>query len=299
MGTLKSDISRFIVAGVNDIFTKNWESYPVQHSTYTTAKKATKETMIYDSVGNLKPAVTMQESEAFQYGKVNQAYETRITVEQIGNGISYSLKGRKFDLYNTIDESKVKELAHTMRDIEEEKAADPWNDAFTVNLADGVPMCSNSKPLLHVPGQFNDTLTTGACTGASGYDNIKLGVKMFSRFKNHQNKPMKSYPDKILTHEVQMMDLEEILSAQKVAYEFSNTPNKLPKLSPVYSRWLDSETAWFLIDSRFEHVLWLTHTGITMEWEENFQNKDLEGTIYELVAAGALPNIGVVGSLGT
>lgn len=297
--TQLSDISRFIVAGVDDIFTTNWEAYPTQYPQYTTAKKATKETMIYDSVGNLAPAVEMQESQAFSFNKISQAWQTTIKMKQIGNGYSVSLKARKYDLYGAVEESKIKELAHTMRDKEEEEAIQPWNDAFTVNLADGAPMCSNSKPLYNLPGQFNDTLATGACTGVSGYDNIKAGVKMFSQFKNHQGKPKKCSPSKIFTNEINMMDLEEVLEAKMKPFEMSNTPQKLPKLIPVYSRWLTSETAWFLIDDMYNPVYRHVHTGITMDWEENFQNKDLEGTIYELIGTGALQNtFGVVGSQG-
>lgn len=297
--TSLSDISRFIVAGVDDIFTANYEAYPTQYPQYTVARKATKETMIHDGIGNLAPAVEMQESEDFSYNKLTQTWQTTIKMKQIGNGFSVSLKARKFNLYDALDEGKIKELAHTIRDKEEEEAIEPWDDAFTVNQADGYPICSDTKPLYNTTAT-NDTLATGSCTGASGYDNIKAAVKLFSSMKNHQGKPKATYPNKIFTKDINMMDLEEVLDAKMKPFEQSNTPQRLPKLTPIYTRWLTSDTAWFLLDDKYNPVIRYTHTGITQDTEEDFDNKDLKMTIYELLATGAIvATFGTVGSLGT
>jgi hypothetical protein len=182
-----------------------------------------------------------------------------------------------------------------MRELEETNAIRPWNEAFDTALADGVPLCSNSKPLFNVPGTFNDTLITGAMTP----DNIKAAVQQFTLFKNHQAGQMKSVPDRIFTHAYNMITVEEILASQKKAYEFSNTENKLPNLKGVYSHYISNRSAWFLEDSSYDHVLiqWFMKTEFDFD-EDKRSTKNVYLNAVSIYQTGALPNIGIVGSSG-
>jgi hypothetical protein len=142
----------------------------------------------------------------------------------------------------------------------------------------------------------NDTLTTGGITP----DNIKAAVQMFSAFKNHQGKPFRVFPDQLLTHEFNMITVEEVLDSRNKAYELSNTENKIPKMKAAYSRYLASTAAWFLRDTSIDHAVIQFFTGHRnkMDWEENFQNKNVQGTIYFLGNSAGLPRPGIVGSAG-
>lgn len=68
-----------IVAGQKEIFMKNFESFPIEYTAFTTPKKATKKTETYDTMGNLPAASEKIEGGNIQYGKVEQAYQTSIT----------------------------------------------------------------------------------------------------------------------------------------------------------------------------------------------------------------------------
>ena len=54
--TLTSDISRMLEAGITDVFTDNFDNYPIEYTGFTTAETADKETMIYDSMCNISGA---------------------------------------------------------------------------------------------------------------------------------------------------------------------------------------------------------------------------------------------------
>jgi len=294
--TQLSNISRALVLGVHDWFTANFDAYAVQYPQFCKVVTSTLETEKYDSMANLAPVTEMAEGANFAYGNVEQAYETQVQNKKFGGGIQFTLESMAYDKYKLTVEAKAKELIHIIRDKEEELGVKAYNEAFTVNLADGVPLCDNSHPLFNVSGT-NDTLTTGALTP----DNVKVGVQMFSQFKNHQGKPMRAFPNQLMTHEYNMITVEEILMSQNKAYEFSNTENKLPPLRAAYSRYLTSTTAWFLRDTRFDHSVLQFYQGHRnkMDWDEDFENKNLKGTIYFLGNAAGLPRPGIVGSLGT
>ncbi len=294
--TMTSDISRMIVAGQKEIFLRNFDSYPIEYPAFTAAKKATKKVESYDSMGNLAAAEEKQEGAAIQYGKVEQAYQTTITNKTWANGYEVTLEATKYDLYGVVNSARAKELARTMREAEEGRAIARFDNAFTVNLADGAPLCTASRPLFNVPGSFNDTLTTGPLSP----DNLKTGINKFPLFKNHQGGPMKARVTDGLTHWVNMIDVEEIMASTLKAHELSNTSNKLPKISWHYSTYLASQTAWFLWDKSFDHVLFQTFMKTVFDSDEDkISTKNLYLNSIAIYETGTLPNIGIIGSLGT
>ncbi len=295
--TMTDDVSRMITAGQKQIFTDNFDSYPIEYPSFTTDKKAIKKTETYDSMGNLKPAAIKPEGDSITYGKVRQAYQTSITNATVANGFEVSLEATKYDLYGVVNSIEAKELARTMREEEEDRAITRWDNAFTTNLADGVPLCSNSKPLLEVPTKYNDTLATSS--SLTNPDNHKTMIQMFSEFKNHQGGPVKSYPNKGMTHIVNMLDIEEIYGSSNKANEISNTKNVLPKMNWVYSTYLTSQTAWFMWDTKFEHVLfqWFMKTEFDSD-EDKTGTKNLYLNAIAIYQTGTLPNVGIVGNQG-
>jgi hypothetical protein len=294
---ITSDISRMIVAGQKEIFNKNFDAFPIEYPAFTTEKTATKETETYDSMGNLKAAAVKPEGDAITYGKVRQAYQTSIKNQTVANGYEVSLEATKYDLYGQVNSIKAKELARTMREYEESVAVAGINNAFATNLADGVPLCSNSKPLLEVVGVFNDTLATASTL--TDPDNHKTMIQMFSAFKNHQGGPMKSYPTNGLTHFQNMMDIEEIYGSSNKANEFSNTKNVLPKIKWVYSTYMSDTNAWFMWDSKYEHIImqWFMKTVFDND-EDKISTKNIYMNALAMYAAGTLGNIGIVGNAG-
>ena len=293
--TMTADISRMIVAGQKEIFLKNHESFPIEYTEFTTPKKATKETETYDSMGNLQAASQKAEGGPISYGKVGQAYQTSIKNLTWANGYSVTLEATKYDLYSVINSVKAKELARTMREAEEARAVRWIDNAFATNLADGVPLCTNSRPLVNVVGTLNDTLTTGGLTP----DNLKTARQMFARFKNHAGGPMKSKATDGLTHAVNMQTVEEITASNNKAYELSNTANKVLKVNWHYSTYMSSESAWFLWDNAFEHILFQTFMKTTFDSDEDkISTKNLYLNSISIYETGTLPNIGLVGSTG-
>ncbi len=294
--TMTSDISRMIVAGQKEIFLKNHDSFPLEYTEFTTPKKANKKTETYDSMGNLQAAAEKLEGASISYGSVGQAYQTSITNKTWTNGYSVTLEATKYDLYGTINSVKAKELARTMREAEEARAVRWVDNAFATNLADGAPLCTNSRPLHDVPGSYNDTLTTGALNP----DNLKIARQMFARFKNHAGGPMKSKATDGLTHSVNMQTVEEITASNNKAYELSNTANKVLRVNWHYSTYMSSETAWLLWDSAFEHILfqWFMKTAFDSD-EDKISTKNLYLNSIAIYESGCLPNIGLIGSQGT
>lgn len=288
---ITTDISRMIVAGQKEIFTKNFESYPIEYTWFTTPKGANKETETYDSMGNLKAAGQKVEGDNITYGKVRQAYQTSIKNLTWANGFEVTVEATKYDLYGVINSIKAKELSRTMRTLEEENAIYWVDNALTVNLADGVPLASAAKPLVDSVS-VNSTLCTASSLAVPA--NHKTMINAFYAFKNHAGKPMKSSPKKGMTHFVNQLTIEEIYGSINRANEMSNTKNVLPKLSWGYSTFMSSQTAWMMWDSDYEHILFQTFEGTVFDSDtDKIYTKNMYMNAIAMYQTGCLPNIGI------
>jgi hypothetical protein len=286
-----------IVAGQKEIFMDNFDAFPIEYKDFVTMKKATKKAETYDSMGNLQSASEKVEGDAIQYGKVRQAYQTTITNKTWANGYSVSMESVKYDLYGVIQSSRAKELARTMRENEEREAIAEWDNAFATNLADGVPLCSNSRPCIDAIGVTNDTLATASSLQTP--ENHKTMIKMFADFKNHAGGKIKAFPNKGMTHVYNMMDIEEVYGSDKKANELSNTKNSLPRISWVYSTYLADTNAWFMWDTKYENVLFQKFMDTEFGSDEDkISTKNLYLNAIAIYKAGTLPAIGIVGNQG-
>jgi hypothetical protein len=294
--TMTPDISRMIVAGQKEIFTKNFESYPVEYTAFTQKKTATKKTETYDSMGNLKKAEEKPEGFPINYGKVTQAYQTSITNKTWANGYSHSMEAIKYDLYGVINSIKAQELARTMRELEEEQAISMVDNALVTNLADGQPLASDSHPLVDSV-LLNDTLATASSLKVP--ENHKTMINMFYDFKNHAGGKMKSFPTDALTHFANQMDIEEVYGSTLKANEMSNTKNALAKMRWHYSTYISDTNAWMMWDNRFDHLLYQVFMNTEMAQDEDkISTKNMFFNAIEIFNVGAVPNIGIVYNAG-
>jgi len=298
--TLTSDISRMLEAGITDVFTKNFDAYPVEWTQFATKKNADKEVMKYDSMGNIGTAGIKAEGDEVTYRKIEQAYQTTVAMKTVTNGIRFSIEGKSYDLYKVTAEAQAKELARTMRDFEERRVI-RWVDNATdagYALADGQPLASDTHPLKNAAGVFNDTLATAS--SLTDPENHKTMIKMFADFKNHAGGPMKAYPDKGLTHRYNMSDIEEIYQSEKKANEMSNTKNVLPSINWAYSTYMSDTNAWMMMDSRYEHLLFVEFRGVNSNaGEDKEKTLDFWYNVYQMYETSALPNVGIVFNAGS
>ena len=304
---LTNDISRFILAGISKYFDDNFKTWPKEYDQWTTVLGSDQLTGKYENFGNLPKAKDMLENEAFAFHTANETYETTITSEQKGIGYAVSLLAQKGDLYGILNELKKMELMRSMLTKLELISIKPWDDAFSVNQVDGVPMCSNAKPCADSPDTFF-TLATGALDATLGHSNVNTALKYMAQQKNSQGDPFVAVPDTLGTHAINQVSVEALLGSDLVPFMTSTglnlqSKNTLPRMRAIYSHYISAgnNDNWFVFDSKIPHVI-SQHLNNTpspvVDVAENFQNKAAEATIHMFWGAASLPNPGVVGSSG-
>lgn len=293
--TLMNDISRMLDADISEVFTENFEAYPIEWPSFVTEKKSNKLVMKYDTMGNISEAYIKTESDNISYRKIQQAYQTSCTMKTIVNGICISLEAKTFDQYSGTSEAHGKELARTMREFEENRVI-RWYDNVTTAayaLADGAVWATNSRPLYNCPGTFNDTYATTASLKTP--ENHKTMIKMFADFKNHAGGKIKAFPTDGLTHRYNMSDIQEVYSSDNKSGEFSNTKNMLPSIQWHYSTYMSDTNGWSMFDRRFPNLCFVKYMGIQKNAIQDVKDTlDFYYNVYEMFETCVIPNPGWV-----
>jgi hypothetical protein len=292
--TLTNDISRALEVDITDFFMENFNTYPQEWSGFCELRKATKETMKYDSMGNIGAASIKTENDVITYRKIDQAYQTSVSMKTITNGIAFSLEAKTYDQYQVTVESQSKELARTMAEFKEYRVIRWLDNATTAGyaLADGQPMATNTRVCKN-SAATNDTYATASSLKTP--ENHKTMIKMFADFKNHAGGPMRTYPTDGVAHRYNMGDIEEVYRSENKAQEFSNTRNVLGNINWHYSTYMTDTNAWMMLDKNFPHIILVQYGGL--EKNANEDTKDTLAFYYntvEMYDTGCIPNIGLI-----
>ena len=303
-------MARAISALWDTYYTPNFEQFPKEYTQWNTMIGKDQLAGYYDTIGNLPKAVALSDGADFPLEAVSQAFQTVITSSAVASGIeiTWSLMKAAEGLSNVVNDIKAYAAVRAMITKLEELAIATWDNAFTTNLADGVPMLSNSHPCNDTTGGTNltyDNLATGAAFGAGGYANVLAALELFSGFKDHQGSPIPSTPKRFMTHAQNQYKLKALMESQTVPSSTTDTSemNSIPDLTPVFSNYLTSKTAWFIEDNAPDRPHGICQYLNSVATPENKtevlqKSRGLGITSGYFFGVGAVPNIGIVGSTG-
>lgn len=306
--TISTDLSKFMIAGLDKYFSENWTIHPAEYKQWTKVRAFQKLVNYLQNMGNLAVAEEITENNPIPYDTLNESVQTSLTLKQYGQGVSFSWLAQKGDLYGVIDEGKMKELMNAMVRKLEALAIKPWDEAFDTNQADGAPMCSSTKPCLESGDTYITKLASGGTLDASGTGatNIKTALQYMAKQKNAMGQPFVAKANTIGTHAANQVSVEALFGSTLVPFVTSTaghlqTANTLPRMAPVYSHYLAQDDYWFIWDNDIDHVVsghFADMPSPQTETEKDFDTKALKANVVYGFGVASLPNAGIVGSSG-
>ena len=260
--TVRADIAKAMYIGTKEVFKKNLEKAPKEEwKEYATVKTSDKMEEEYATIGNLKPAHIKAEGEAVEYGKMTDGNVTTVKNETVANGLTMSMEAKEDDQWAMLSDARAKELIRTMQDQREEAVAEIWNNVQTSTGANGVTYANNAHPLLNSAGT-NDNLVSGVFD----IDNYKLAVNKFNAWKNHTGKKFVTKPSAFLCHRDRQTEVMAMLESTLVAFESSNTKNTVPKLTAIFSTYID-ELPVHVLDTAIDSAIFQRRKEIQTEYD--------------------------------
>lgn len=198
------------------------------------------------------------------------------------------------ELYGVV-EKLPKTLARGGRATVEQVAASILNNGFTVNGYDGVPLISDSHPL--IKGGTNSNLMTGAVLSA---ESLALGITQYkSTLKTEEGLKVQASPDKLVISPDNEFNAAVILqSANKPGSDYNDVNVVKGKLTPVVLDYLTSSTAWFLIDNSLNELNFFWRVKPEFKGAENFDNMVAKYRGYLRFSCGYSDWRGILGNTG-
>ena len=165
MAINRASIAKELLPGLNAVFGIEYGSVEDEHKPLyeiESSDRAFEEEVLFTGFG---AAPTKNEGAAVVYDDASESYTSRYTNETVALAFAVTEEAMEDNLYDTFAKLRAKGLARAMASTKQQKAADLYNNGFTTNQGDGVPMFSAAHP---VTGTGKVTNITTAAAIAEG-----------------------------------------------------------------------------------------------------------------------------------
>lgn len=306
MALQSASFGRLLEPGLRKIFMETYKEKPEQYSkifNVQTSKKAIETDLRMGGFGLWEKKDSMG---AVQFQDPTETQALQYIHEEFASGFQIERKLVDDENYNQMGKYS-KSLARAARATIETKAFKVLNDAFTVNGFDGVPLFATNHKRLD-GGTMSNRLQ--AQDGASSADgkltdaNLKAALIQMTRQVDERGLKIQVHPTKLVVPRTLEFTARTILGSANISATgngtgITNDKNTLPHLEVVPVDYLDSATAWFLIDPTVAELNFFWRKRLEFKHEDDFSTMAAKYRGYMRFSVGYSDYRGVFGSAGT
>ena len=160
MAINRASIAKELLPGLNAVFGIEYGEVNEEHKPLyeiESSDRAFEEEVLFTGFGG---APVKDEGAAVVYDDASESYTARYTAETVALAFAVTEEAMEDNLYDTFAKLRAKGLARSMANTKQQKAADLYNNGFSTNQGDGVPMFSAAHPVTGTGTVTN--LTTAA-----------------------------------------------------------------------------------------------------------------------------------------
>lgn len=228
------------------------------------------------------------------YEDINPGLEVQYIHQEYAKGTKVERKFVDDEMYDVI-EKIPRSHGRGGRATVETIAAAVLNRAFTFPGYDGQPLCSNAHPLFGNLGGVWSNLANGPLNP----QNLEAALIQARQTVDDAQLKIQNKPKKLIIPEDLEFRTGVILQSAQLPGSMDNDTNILRgKLTPVILDYLDSATAWFLQDDRFDNLIFFWRIKPEYKREENFDTMVAKYRGYMRFEPGYSDWRGMVGSPG-
>jgi len=147
MAINRASIAKELLPGLNAVFGIEYGSVDEEHKPLyeiENSDRAFEEEVLFTGFG---AAPVKGEGAAVVYDDASESYTSRYTNETVALAFAVTEEAMEDNLYDTFAKLRAKGLARAMGSTKQQKAADLYNNGFSTNQGDGVPMFSAAHPV--------------------------------------------------------------------------------------------------------------------------------------------------------
>ena len=180
MAISRSQLVKELEPGLNALFGLEYGRYDAEHAEIfetETSDRAFEEEVMLSGFGNAR---VKSEGGSIVYDNATETFTARYTHETIALGFAITEEAVEDNLYDRVSARYTKDLARSMANTKQVKAANVLNNAFDSNFAggDGVELCSTAHPI--VAGTFSNELATAADLNETSLEQALIDIAAFT-----------------------------------------------------------------------------------------------------------------------
>ncbi len=263
--------------GLNAVWMASEKLYPLDWPKIFEEKTSTKAFEEQVLRAGLGIAPIKSEGKAFDEDAGGEFWTSRFVHATVGLKFPLTQEALEDNLYNDLGATFTQELMRAMRESEEIMAANVFNNAFSANMGDGVPLLSTAHPLWG-GGTYSNKLATPADLAESSLEDALI---MIRNAMNDRGLPIAINPKQLIHGNGNVFNAVRILrSQQRVGTDF-NDVNAIKQLGvfdsdPVTLRRLSDPDAWFVQTDATMGLQFFTRVALQKGGQEDFNTGNFE-----------------------
>jgi phage major head subunit gpT-like protein len=296
---------RLLEPGLRKIFMETYKEVPEQYSQVFNVQDSKKAIETDLRMGGFGMWEKKDSAGMVKYQDVPDTQALQYIHEEYASGFTVERKLVDDEQYGQIGKM-AKALGRGARATIETKAATIFNNAFTTNGFDGVPLISASHKRLDGGTMSNQLAATdgaGAANGALSDRNLKAALIQTRRQVDDKGILIQVQPKILVVPPSLQFIAKTITNAQNVSVNgtgsgITNDPNTLPNLKVVVMDYFTSNTSWFLIDPTVAELNFFWRKRLEFKQDEDFSTMASKYRGYMRFSVGYSDYRGIFGSTG-
>lgn len=304
----EANFGKLLEPGLRKLFYETFDEVPEEYSKIFHVKNSKKAREVDYGLGSMPiwsefgtainkdlkgTAVTEEEMPKVPYVTIPAGLERIYVHKEFAQGFMVERKMVDDEQYGAI-EKMPKDLARAGRYKVEMDAISLLTKGFTDNGYDGKPLFATDHPTL--AGGTNSNLITGELNQA----NLEKAIIAMRNFTDEAGKKVVYKADTLIVPPaLEFKAIELLNSVNKPDGDLNNVNSIKGKLKIQVMEFLDSDTAWFVMDSKRHELNFFWRVRPEFKREEDFDTLVAKYRGYMRYSYGYSDYRGIVGSQGT
>lgn len=244
---ISSDWGDLLLPGLRDVFYNTYNEMPTEFSKIFKVKDSKQASEKELGMGAMQAwGERVNETDNVAYQKIGEGLLRTYTHKEFASGFAVGKRLYEDELYGVIN-GMAEDLGRAGRTKVETDAAGLFNDAFTTNLYDSVPLISASHPYEGGKSGTQSNLVEGALSDTT----LKQAITKMRGLNDNGGKKIVFTPDTLIVPPaLEWLAMELTQSTNKPGTADNDINTLSGKLKVMVYDYLTDDDAWFVVDSK-------------------------------------------------
>lgn len=299
MPMLRAHFPKSLEAGLNAVWMASEKMYPLDWPKIfeeKTSNKAYEEQVLRAGLG---VAPIKAEGAAFAQDHGGEFWTARYVIVTVGLKFELTQEALEDNLYMDLGATYTRELYRAIRETEEIITANVFNNGFSVNGGDGVPLLSLAHPL-YDGGTYANKLATPADLAEGSLEDVLI---MIRDAVDDRGNPIPLNPTALIHGNANVFNAVRLLRSVQRTATPNNDINAINQLGvfdsdPISLRRLTDQDAWFVQTDASLGMQYFKRKALEKGGDEDFNTGNYMYKARKRFAAGCTNPRAIYGSEG-